>query len=144
MSTEQEYLQYVSDELFRIRASATTSEIDGVKFENLSPSSGGGTIYGLLTGNYNTDRAKDISPKIYRYLDGDSNFFMKGDVVTALEKYMDNQPNARRAPHNEEIINFIKGRVSTLTLKYKDYTLNVGGQGSKRPFEIHKVKEFKF
>lgn len=133
---KQEFLQEVQEELDNIKTKATKKEINNLKFKDLMHDSSSSCIYGLLTGDCKSDRAKELSPKNYYYVQLDEfekdpwailtndNFypFEEQDfktssvigygVFTALEKYLFMVDPLK----HKQIIKYLKGTLKTINL----------------------------
>lgn len=118
---KETFIKKVQKELDNIKKKATPEEIKNLKVKNFNPSSGFGCIYGLLTGVWNSDRAKKIQKKTFSNLQGyPNNSFVNqsfnqtncGVGYTALEKYILMVDKKK----NNEIIKYLKGKIETIDL----------------------------
>ena len=135
----KEFLQGVADELKAILTKATHEEIGKLDFMKYSQSSTSKDIFGLLTGDYKSSRAREIVRRQYysTYSEFGRDDFRSGTDVTLIDKYMTlNYSNYDR----KSIFDFLKGELSTITLKVDDERLQIFSTKSKG-FNIDQVKE---
>jgi len=162
LERELQFLKEVSDELLRIQKICKPTEIAKLRFIKFSSSSSVENIYGQLTGEHNSARANAITKKRYGGLSTFKNsddYFSKGSLVTALEKYMYEYREA--SDEISDIFKFLKGETSLIRLKFNFYTLDVHSRFNENAtlenvtvenvnipnntiIEIHEVKELKF
>ena len=136
-----EFLKEISDEIQRIKSMATSAEKAKLNINNFSRGSSSGTIYGLLTGSHNSDRAILITKKKYRHLEYlfSSDELVNGSVVTAVEKYM--YYNGNDCKENRDVLDFIIGKIPSVTLSIDGHELKINQ--SSTYFELHEVNEIK-
>lgn len=114
-----DFLLEVMAELDNIKAKATKEEIGRLNLESFNPNSPTKCIYGLMTGECFSNRAKELTPKTYDSIGWGNSFgrqqFTKGNMecFTALEKYLYMVKEATHA----KIIDYLKGSTSVLELK---------------------------
>jgi hypothetical protein len=114
-----EFLLEVKTELDNIKANATKEEIGRLNIESFNVNSPTRCIYGLMTGECFSNRAKELSPKIYDNVGWGNSFtqqsFIKNkmECFTALEKYL----YMVKAPTHAKIIEYLKGTINVLVLK---------------------------
>lgn len=116
---KSEFLAMVQVELDTIKAKATKGEIDRLNFVGFEVNSEYGCIYGQMTGNCESDRAKELYPKTFKNvcfnrkkLSFSYQSFKKGERLTALEKYLymvDENQHLR-------IIQYLKNEIETISL----------------------------
>lgn len=137
----KQFLVVVSDEIFRIMRMATRDELNNLNIHRLQTGSGDYTVYGLLTGNYKSSRAIEISPKNMDSLSTPATYsdsqYRKGTLVTALEKYMYDKSTGT----NELVFKFLKGEIKQLDLVMWEAKLTIfADSNTERPFEFLSVK----
>lgn len=106
--TKKEFLKEVVWELDEIKKNATKEEISKLNFKDFNHSIVFNCIYGQLTGVSNSDRAKEIVPKKYTFLDG----YEKGSMWTALEKYLFIVGKRK----HYQIIQYLKGEIQEIKI----------------------------
>lgn len=104
------------EEIENIKQKATKEEIENLEFIYLDPSSSYSCIYGQMTGECYSPRAKELQPKIFDNLSLNSigtqkDLMIKGNSFTALERWIYIYPE-----NNKNIIDYIKGKTNTLKL----------------------------
>lgn len=105
-----EFLKLVRKEIISLKKKATSEELCKLNFSTLAPSNTEKCIYGQMTGDCDSDRARELSPKTFKWVDDDN---VIGDAYTALEKYI--LEGARGNDNmNKHIIDFLKGNVKRL------------------------------
>ncbi len=118
---KKDFLAEVMTEIEHIKAHATTQEIEKLNISFFDHNSPYSCIYGQMTGNCHSDRAKELSPKVYGYIGGDSllewrNFrkqnFESGEQYTSLEKYL----YSGSWTIHRNIIRYLKGETQKLKL----------------------------
>lgn len=122
---KSEFLVLVQNELDTIKAKATKEEIEQLSMSRFDYSKPEKCIYGLMTGNCYSDRAKELYPKQYSNIEihpyNGENYFpfkkqsysKKGDVkFTPLEKYL----YMVNAPQHEKIIQYLRNEIETIKL----------------------------
>ena len=136
-----EYLKEISDEIQRIKLMASADEIAKLDISQLNTTHVNKTIYGLLTGEYQSKRALEITPKKFNCQPRSfaEEKFNSGNNVTALEKYT--TYFSRDSKENKDVFDFIKGKISYITITLGGETITVGG--TKGYFEIQQVNEIK-
>jgi hypothetical protein len=95
--------EMVSKEINHLRTHATAEEKSKLDFISFDYQDHEHCIYGQMTGDCFSDRAKELMPKTYT--SASIGFFNKGENFTALEKYLF-MVNSKK---HLEIINYIKG-----------------------------------
>lgn len=119
---KEKFIKKVQKELDNIKAKATPEEIAKLEFKKFQHDSGSACIYGLMTGDCDSDRALEIQPKKYADIDGcgwDSGYefekqsYEKGTDFTALEKYL----FMVERPKHKEIIKYLKGKTDSVNLE---------------------------
>lgn len=114
-----EFLSLVQNELDTIKAKATKEEIKKLDFIKFVHSSRHECIYGLMTGNCKSERAKELYPKMFnsapkwvQYEAFSKQSYKKGGCFTPLEKYLymvdENQ--------HFKIIQYLKNKIKTIIL----------------------------
>jgi hypothetical protein len=122
--TRAEFIEEVRVEIEHIKAKATWREKNKLDFSKFSVNSPWNCIYGLMTGDCRSARAKKLYPKTYactgklaqssripfsnqdfEQIDGANHF-------TPLEKYL----FMVKKPTHQNIIAYLKGEVETLEL----------------------------
>lgn len=114
------FLNLVMVEIDHIKEHATSEEKDKLNLETFDNSFGDKCIYGQMTGNCNTKRAKELYPKTFVdvpnfdiYIPFSKQSTASGTDLTALEKYL----YMVKAPIHKQIIDYIKGLTTILILK---------------------------
>lgn len=128
---KQEMFPLVIEEATQLKLSATADELKDLSFDQLDPLNPGRCIYGLMTGDCFSSRAKKLIKKCAKrvYKSDDSvplrNLQLNGkpngkrdiqwsDYFSPIEVFIaqrDNKKNIKR------LIDFLKGKTDTLTLK---------------------------
>jgi hypothetical protein len=117
-----EFVQQVIAEVENLKLNATEVEKAKLDRSSLRHYTAGGCIYGQLTGASFSERAHELSPKIYENATGkmklfDTQYedldFSKGVWFTALEKYLYIITQEERI----HILDYIKGDTETLNIK---------------------------
>lgn len=117
------FTKLVLDELEAIKTKATKEEIDRLDFTTLDVKNNFKCIYGQMTGDCFSKRAKELMPKSFDYLfgtlgDKDYRFqnqsFEKGESFTALEKYLGMCDSVM----HKKIIQYLKGEIQEIKLTY--------------------------
>lgn len=113
-----EFLSLVQKELDTIKTNATQEEIDSLNLKEFNHTLPDLCIYGQMTGNCDSDRAKELYPKTFDYV-ADNEYtpfskqtFKKGNEYTPLEKYL----YMVHEPKHKEIIMYLKGQINTIKL----------------------------
>lgn len=116
---KSEFLLEVMAELDNIKAKATKEELSRLNIESFYVNSPNMCIYGLMTGICTSNRAKELSPKVY-YSVGSGNSFaeqsfykMGHPCFTALEKYL----YMVRKPTHSKIIDYLTGKIAKIQLR---------------------------
>lgn len=119
---KSEFLLEVKAELDNIKSKATQEEISKLDFNGFDHKYNDTCIYGQMTGWCNSDRAKELSPKVYKtitktviegYLPfSKQNMSTNEKRYTALEKYL----YMVKRPMHEKIISYLKGEIDTIEL----------------------------
>jgi len=122
--TKDKFLKKVLAEVANIKANATKKEIANLNANLLDPMTRTMCIYGLMTGDCTSDRAIELTPKIYSDVGLPNTTFTekqrKGCFTkpqsllysfTPLEIYI-----TMKGAKTNEIIQFIKGKINTLKL----------------------------
>lgn len=122
---KQMFLQEVKQELDTIKEKATKTEIGNLNFDRFNHNSVSNCIYGQMTGDCDSPRAKELYPKKYDdvwdesiAVVGEINRSFKsqsmreGTYLTALEKYL---YMTTRNKHNE-VIKYLKGEINEIKL----------------------------
>jgi hypothetical protein len=114
-----DFLALVQNELDTIKAKATKEEIGKLELSKFAHTSAYDCVYGLMTGNCNSDRAKEIFgktfysiPKWIDYEPFSKQSFKKGNGFTPLEKYL-YMVNSLK---HKEIIQYLKNEIKTISL----------------------------
>jgi hypothetical protein len=116
-----EFVELVVAEVENVKLNATAEEKEKLNRETFIHYSGGGCLYGQLTGFSFSGRAKELTPKTFENITRqgkmfDADFedldFQHGGWFTALEKYLYIITQEERL----HILDYIKGDVETLTL----------------------------
>ncbi len=103
------FVKKVQKELDDIKARATPEEIARLNFAYFNSKHTERCIYGQMTGDCDSDRAKEIRKKSI----GDSDTLEKGSYYTPLEVYLFRV----EADKHQEIIDYLKGIITTIDLK---------------------------
>lgn len=112
-----EFLLEVQAELDNIKTNATKEELGKLRIDSFSVNSPTRCIYGLMTGSCISDRAKELSPKVYSNVGGDlfsEQDFTKEEIgyFTALEKYLYMVKPSMHA----KIIDYLKDKTQVIKL----------------------------
>ena len=119
------FLIAVIAEIKRIKRLATPEEIEKLNFKRFQHEKSDECIYGQMTGNCDSERARTIMPKKFDNIVDSFNYknthkykfkeqsFKKGTNFTALEKYLYMCPKTT----HKHIFDFLKGKVKTLDIK---------------------------
>ena len=120
---KSEFLQAVQAELDNIKAKATKKEIKKLDFSKLLYFDRENCIYGLMTGECQSERARELQPKHYSagFCRGESfskQIITKGNQFTPLEIYLYIVANKYedRSKKHKEIIQYLKGEIKTIEL----------------------------
>lgn len=124
MISKEEFFKYTLEEINNIKKHATPEEISKLDIDNLDPSSSYGCIYGLMTGNCNSDRAYELiklcatstlswSLHAFKedYITSRPPRGFSGNSYTCLEACIYSFPL-----NNPEIIEYLKGDTTELRL----------------------------
>lgn len=124
--TRTELVKMAKAEIKRIKKVATEDEISRLNFETFYPNKVSSCIYGQMTGDCGSPRAKEIMPKQFdeifkpelvyttkneRLLSNQD--FRSGSAFTALEKYL----YIADKKTQKHIISFLKGKTPKLIIK---------------------------
>jgi hypothetical protein len=121
---KKDFLAEVMNEIEIIKIKATPSEIGRLNINDFSHASPSRCIYGQMTGECSSKRAKELTPKVYDIIGGDIfetyTPFTKQIMTkrhgwasfTPLEKYL----YMVRKPMHTKIIAYLKGDTDTLKL----------------------------
>lgn len=111
--TKEQLGAEVTAELKHLKENATPEELARLNYETFIPFSSVNDIYGQMTGNCFSERAKELYPKKYGHLerltDGKEVFkasFFTDKFYTPLEYY-----SSLKKAKNESIIKYLKGEV---------------------------------
>jgi hypothetical protein len=108
-----EFLQLVLVELISIREKATVEELDKLDFTNLKHRTSDNCIYGQMTGYCGSDRAKELFPKMFSFVDdGDKQDYRFGTSFTPLEKYL----FMVNTDKHKVLIQYLKGEINIINL----------------------------
>lgn len=112
-----EFLAMVQDELDTIKIKATQEEIAKLDFKTYKENDVHNDIYGQMTGHYDSDRAKEIYPKIFNQELRDSlglleEYTFEKTDYTPLEDYL----YLTNVLQHENIIKYIKGEIDSIIL----------------------------
>ena len=121
---KSEFLKEVQIELDTIKQKATKKEISKLNFDNFRHYSRGYCIYGQMTGDCNSNRAKELYKKNYcsipisSYTPFKLHCFVLGDIYTPLEKYlyMVATEDGNKSYKHKEIISYLKGEINKIEL----------------------------
>jgi len=125
--TKSAFLIAVIAEIMRIKRLATKKEIANLNFSRFQHWHSSNCIYGQMTGECSSPRARRIMPKTFEDIVGDwcsgaggshkygfeRQKFEKGKTFTALEKYLYMCPKTT----HKHIIDFLKGKEKKLVIK---------------------------
>ncbi|HDZ04880.1 hypothetical protein LCGC14_0370410 [marine sediment metagenome] len=113
-----QFIQTAIEEIDHIIKVATDKEKGRLDFRHFNRSHNERCIYGQMTGDCASDRAKEIMPKIYKTISYGNGWafgmqdFTRGERFTPLEKYLFMvNPDTQL-----QIIQYIKGEIGTLRL----------------------------
>lgn len=121
MKVRKIFLQLVKEELDTIKVKAMDYEIASLDFDSFNHSSADYCIYGQMTGECTSDRAKELYPKLYDevrvnflcgYNEPTRGFYSKGSNFTPLEKYL----FLVKSDKHLEVINYLKGEIDTIEI----------------------------
>ena len=118
---KKEFLEMVMTEIETIKERATPEEIGKLDFESLRVQTPKLCIYGQMTGHCQSERANEISHKVFAHIAIDENFnqlsftkwekHVSGKHVTSLEVYI-----TMKGAKNKQVIQYLKGEINTLKL----------------------------
>jgi hypothetical protein len=115
--TKKEFIALVISEIENIKQKATAEEIGKLNFYHLLPMYKTDCIYGQMTGNCYSARAKelkqnrfqDVPDYDYTYTEAKKKFMVRGDNFSALEVYI-----VLKDSKNKEVIQYLKGEINEL------------------------------
>ncbi len=123
---KENFVKQVKRELDTIKKNATQTEIARLRVNTFNHRNPMLCIYGQMTGECTSKRAKEIRRKSFQNIGGDSVFsngegvlvfdkqnFDKGNLFTPLEKYLYMVDFSKR----KDTINYLKGKTTTIDLK---------------------------
>lgn len=124
MMTEDKFLKSVMDELDHIKQNATQEEISKLDIAVFSPTSRRSCIYGQMTGDCQSNRAKELYPKSLPTLGSKGESLSEGvEYMNGMKRYLNDEyftpleaylPLERANP--KEIIEYLKGETETISL----------------------------
>jgi len=116
--TRKQFLLEVRKELKYLRTHATKTEINRLKIEKLRPTDSSACIYGLMTGDCQSNRAAELYSKGFY---GFHNYACRRITAeyTALEVYIVEykEYNVKNIKHLHHILRYLKGELTRVTLK---------------------------
>lgn len=121
---KKDFLVEVMSEIENIKAKATPHEISRLNITDFSHASPTKCIYGQMTGECTSKRAKELTPKVYDIIGGEifetyTPFTKQVMTIrdgwasfTPLEKYL----YMVKRPMHRRIVAYLKGEIDTLKL----------------------------
>ncbi len=88
---KKEFVSKLTSELINLKNNATIEEIEMLDKSTFNSSLTKECIYGQMTGNCNSDRAKELCPKVFSVFDIESDLLdnvSPGSFYTPLEVYL--------------------------------------------------------
>jgi hypothetical protein len=121
---KEKFIAKVQKELAKIKKLATPEELAKLKFKMYDPNDPSYCIYGLMTGNAGSDRAKVFKKKQFQFVGQlpnsgkdsrkfEDHSFDKGEKFTALEKFLMMVEGKKEV---KGLFKYLKGKTETINL----------------------------